>query len=83
MECSECLRLRTQFECVERAYESALDLFALSPIATMEPADQGLREASDKAGTASQAAFFELDWHRRTHFKAAGRSPTAYRSTAR
>ena len=69
MGCAECLRLKTQFECLERAYESALDLLALSPITTMEPANQRLREASDKAGIASQAALVQMDWHRRTHRK--------------
>ena len=69
MGCSECLRLNTQFERVERAYESALDLLAVSTITTMEPVDQGLSEASDKAGIASQAALVQLDRHRRTHRK--------------
>ena len=69
MGCAECLRLTIQFERAERAFESALDLLALSPITDIEPEDRGLRDNSDKAGVASQAALGALDWHRRKHFK--------------
>jgi hypothetical protein len=69
MGCPECLRLTIQFERIERVFESALGLLALSPITTLEPAGCRLRDASDKAGVASQSALVELDRHRRKHFK--------------
>jgi hypothetical protein len=50
MGCSECLRLTIRFERAERAFESALDLLALSPITDIESEDRGLRDNSDKTG---------------------------------
>jgi hypothetical protein len=66
MDCLECLRLAAEYKYVERAFESALDLVALSPLAATPREDRRLRDASDRAGIISEAALLVLNRHRQT-----------------
>jgi hypothetical protein len=70
MECAECDRLWSEYERLELAYASAIDILdARSGLCTKGEFAR-LRAVADEARIASTAARFELEQHKRIHSNA-------------